>query len=57
MEKQMICTSCKKNVANDSGTVVFKCPKCGKTDVIRCKHCRVTAVKYRCKDCDFEGPN
>ena len=32
------------------------CPVCGKPTLIRCKHCRETYNKYKCKDCEFEGP-
>lgn len=56
-EKKITCTSCKKDIANDTGTVRFKCPNCGNVEIVRCKHCRVTAVKYKCSECGFEGPN
>ncbi|MFH0869392.1 MAG: zinc finger domain-containing protein [archaeon] len=48
------CISCKDEVTNDSGAAIFICPQCG-TQVIRCSHCRKTAVNYKCK-CGFEGP-
>lgn len=51
------CSSCKKNVTNDSGTAKFLCPKCGKSQIIRCKHCREIAAKYTCPNCGFTGPN
>ncbi len=54
MEKK--CSSCKKVIANIQGSVNFKCPKCGKTDVVRCKHCREIVAKYKCHECGFEGP-
>jgi hypothetical protein len=54
---QLICGSCKKRIANEQGSIVFKCPKCGKTDIIRCKHCREIVAKYKCHECGFEGPN
>ncbi|MBU0461701.1 MAG: RNA-binding protein [Nanoarchaeota archaeon] len=56
MEK-VVCNSCKKSIANDSGTVHFKCPKCGKSDIIRCSYCRKIVAKYKCHECNFEGPN
>lgn len=55
--KEKTCSSCKKNVTNDLGTVTFKCPSCKKEDITRCKHCREVAVKYKCHACGFEGPN
>ena len=51
------CISCKKEVSNDSGAVEFKCPGCGKFNIIRCTHCREIAAKYKCPSCGFEGPN
>ena len=51
------CSSCKKNVANVSGSVKFNCPECGKGEIIRCIDCRKQAVKYKCPECGFKGPN
>ena len=57
-EKQLTCTSCKKRVTNEQGGVaVFPCPKCTKHTIVRCKHCRETATKYKCAECGFSGPN
>ena len=53
---EKICTSCKKSVGNDEGTAILKCPGCGKSEVIRCGHCRKIAAKYKCAQCGFEGP-
>jgi len=53
----LICSSCKKRITNESGSVRFKCPKCGKAEIVRCKHCRETVVKYKCPECGFVGPN
>lgn len=55
--EEVICTSCKKKITNAAGTVKFKCPKCGKSDIIRCGHCREIVAKYKCPECGFEGPN
>ncbi|MFC1742065.1 zinc finger domain-containing protein [Nanoarchaeota archaeon] len=55
--KETTCSSCKKKVANMVGTVKFVCPNCGKTDIIRCGHCREIVAKYKCHECGFEGPN
>jgi len=49
------CTSCKKTVG--SGATRFKCPKCGKVEIIRCKKCKKLSSKYKCSACEFEGPN
>jgi predicted RNA-binding Zn-ribbon protein involved in translation (DUF1610 family) len=57
MEQKKQCTSCKTNIVNAVGAAVFKCPKCGKGDIVRCKHCREIAAKYKCPECGFEGPN
>ncbi len=55
-DKDIICTSCKTKVSNMVGTVIFKCPKCSKVDIVRCERCRRVGIKYRCS-CGFEGPN
>jgi len=49
-----VCSSCNKEVTDDF--VEFKCPKCGKSRVVRCEHCRQTGKAYKCKECGFEGP-
>ncbi|MBN2458606.1 DUF1610 domain-containing protein [Candidatus Woesearchaeota archaeon] len=51
------CVSCKKQISNDNGSVIFKCPKCGKGLIVRCKDCRQIAAKYTCPECGFVGPN
>lgn len=50
----MTCSSCKKEVSDDY--VRFKCPGCGKVEMIRCAKCRETAAAYRCPECKFVGP-
>ena len=35
----------------------FKCPKCGKSEIIRSLHAKRLAIKYKCQLCNFEGPN
>jgi len=57
MNGNLVCASCKKSIKNITGTAMFKCPKCGKYEIIRCKHCREIAVKYVCPECEFSGPN
>ena len=51
------CISCKKNIMNNQGAAVFLCPSCGKQEIVRCKHCREIATKYKCPSCGFTGPN
>jgi len=41
----------------ETGSVTFKCPKCGKSTIVRSKHDRQIAAKYVCSECGFEGPN
>jgi hypothetical protein len=48
------CSSCQKEVTDDY--VRFKCPNCGKEEIIRCMKCRKIVAKYKCKSCGFEGP-
>jgi len=48
-----VCTSCGKNT-NDY--TEFKCPRCGKTTIIRCRECRENFHTYKCSECGFEGP-
>ena len=55
-EKELRCISCNVNIANKVGSVIFKCPKCGKFDIIRCNHCKSIHVKYKCPGCGFIGP-
>jgi len=55
--KDLICSSCKTKITNLEGVARFKCPNCGKVEIIRCKKCRKIASKYSCPDCSFSGPN
>jgi Zn-ribbon RNA-binding protein len=55
--EEVICTSCKKKIANLKATTRFMCPSCGKVEIIRCGHCREIVTRYRCPGCGFEGPN
>jgi len=57
MEKELACSSCKKRIINEAGIARFPCPNCGKTELIRCKHCKEIAAKYSCHECNFSGPN
>ncbi|MBS3169404.1 hypothetical protein J4210_02880 [Candidatus Woesearchaeota archaeon] len=51
------CSSCKKRMVNDRGSVTFKCPQCSNHEFVRCRGCRTNAVKYVCPQCNFIGPN
>ena len=57
MDKKPICLSCKKEILNEKGAVKFKCPNCGKYEIVRCAKCREIAAKYTCSECSFSGPN
>jgi predicted RNA-binding Zn-ribbon protein involved in translation (DUF1610 family) len=48
------CSSCGREVKQNY--VEFKCPACGKTDVVRCNSCRILGTKYKCGECGFTGP-
>ena len=53
-QKMKKCTSCGTEVMDRY--TEFKCPNCGKTDIIRCKSCRVLGTKYICDACGWKGP-
>ena len=57
MAEELKCTSCNVRITAIPGSAVFKCPNCGKQDIVRCAHCRKIVAKYKCKSCGFEGPN
>ncbi len=50
------CSSCRKEIVNDVGSVNFVCPACDKAKVVRCKNCREISARYLC-GCGFTGPN
>jgi predicted RNA-binding Zn-ribbon protein involved in translation (DUF1610 family) len=52
--KMKICSSCNKEVNFDF--TEFKCPKCEKTTITRCDHCKTTTKEYKCSECGFIGP-
>jgi len=47
------CISCNRVVKD---YVSFKCPSCGKVEIVRCQDCRAREVIYICPSCGFEGP-
>jgi Zn-ribbon RNA-binding protein len=57
VKKEHYCNSCKAKVGSSDASINFKCPSCGKGEIIRCKACRVRVIAYICPDCGFEGPN
>ncbi|MEM0230790.1 MAG: zinc finger domain-containing protein [Candidatus Woesearchaeota archaeon] len=57
MAEQLVCISCKKRITNKAGSTRFKCPSCGKYEIIRCPECRERGIKYTCPECGFTGPN
>ncbi len=57
MKAELKDTATNASLSNQKGSVLFKCPSCGKTDVKRSFRSRVIATKYKCIDCGFEGPN
>ena len=54
---EKVCNSCKSRVLNIEGSTIFKCPKCGEEEIVRCAYCRKIAAKYICSKCGFSGPN
>jgi hypothetical protein len=56
-KKELFCTSCKTKITNLVGSTRFPCPNCGKSEIVRCVHCRKIAAKYKCPKCGFIGPN
>ncbi|MBI2549480.1 DUF1610 domain-containing protein [Candidatus Woesearchaeota archaeon] len=57
MTEKEFCTSCNRRITNVQGTTAFPCPKCAKSTMVRCKHCREIVAKYQCPSCGFVGPN
>ena len=49
----MKCISCG---INSTQVTVFKCPNCGKYQIVRCSKCKTNAVLYKCPECGFVGP-
>jgi predicted RNA-binding Zn-ribbon protein involved in translation (DUF1610 family) len=56
MPEEKKCASCGKRIESETDWVEFKCPKCGKSDLIRCSKCKRLENKYICPECSFEGP-
>ncbi|USN45456.1 MAG: RNA-binding protein [Candidatus Woesearchaeota archaeon] len=56
-ETLTLSTATSENITNDLGAVSFKCPSCGKVDIVRSSSERKNAVRYICPACGFTGPN
>jgi Zn-ribbon RNA-binding protein len=52
-----LCISTKKKIDNDNGATTFKCPGCGKFEIVRSSYARKNALQYKCPQCGFVGPN
>lgn len=50
------CSTCGTHVAAKGNFVEFDCPGCGNTRIVRCDTCKVRSNRYKCAECDFEGP-
>ncbi|MCX6801399.1 MAG: zinc finger domain-containing protein [Candidatus Diapherotrites archaeon] len=48
------CGTCNTTITRDY--INFKCPSCGKGQIVRCEHCKETAKTYTCTECGFMGP-
>ena len=58
MDKKIYkCVSSGASVTNDKGSAIFDCPGCGKQKVVRSFNARQISAKYKCPECNFEGPN
>jgi predicted RNA-binding Zn-ribbon protein involved in translation (DUF1610 family) len=54
---KIVDSASRKRITNTLGTARFKCPSCGKHEIVRTRHMRQIAAKYKCPECNFEGPN
>lgn len=43
-------------IVNDCGSIVFDCPKCGNSKIVRSRKARELSKEYTCSKCDFVGP-
>ncbi|MFH0949160.1 MAG: zinc finger domain-containing protein [Candidatus Aenigmatarchaeota archaeon] len=52
----MKCISCKKVLISEDNFTKFMCPKCLKSEIVRCRECRRKSNIYTCPQCGFDGP-
>jgi len=57
IEQKPVCNGTGKRLANDNGSVSFKCPECNDTMIYRSAQARRAVIKYTCSGCGFTGPN
>jgi len=50
------CSSCNRLIMPREKAVIFKCPNCGRVEIVRCTKCRKMSVPYECPVCGFKGP-
>ena len=56
-DQKPVCNGTGKRLANDQGSVSFKCPECQDSVIYRSSQARRAVIKYACPKCGFEGPN
>ena len=57
MAEKKFCGATKVSITNDTSSVTFPCPNCGKEEIIRSGQARKIVAKYKCSKCGFTGPN
>ncbi len=43
-------------LVNEVGSITFKCPNCGETEISRTRKARELSKEYKCPKCGFVGP-
>ena len=56
-ELKIVKSNSGEEITNEKGSTKFKCPNCGKTQIIRSLKERKLATRYICSNCSFSGPN
>ncbi|MCR8432815.1 MAG: zinc finger domain-containing protein [Crenarchaeota archaeon] len=55
--KPIRCTSCNKFIDyTEEGNVIFLCPVCRESIIVRCKKCRRIGRRVKCPTCGTEYP-
>ncbi|MBI4167513.1 MAG: RNA-binding protein [Candidatus Aenigmarchaeota archaeon] len=52
----MKCSSCNDKLLSEDDFTKFSCPSCLKSEIVRCKRCRLKSNVYVCPACGFRGP-